>query len=78
MNEWGVDMEYKKGGALKEPEHTAPAREVYLLKRSKGKHGANLGKNYRLDTSCESKGKACEYARFSYLRKNRRRRITHY
>lgn len=44
MNEWGVDMEYTKGGALKAPEHAAPARDVYLLKRSKGKHGANLGK----------------------------------
>ena len=44
MNEWGVDMEYANRGALKAPEHSAPAREVYLLKRSKGKHGAHLGK----------------------------------
>jgi 2,4-dienoyl-CoA reductase (NADPH2) len=44
MEEWGVDMEYANRGALKEPKHAAPAREVYLLKRSKGKHGANLGK----------------------------------
>ena len=44
MNEWGVDMEYKNAGALKEAEAHPPAREVYLLKRSQGKHGANLGK----------------------------------
>ncbi len=44
MDEWGVDMNYKKGGALKTPEPEASSREVYLLKRSKGKHGANLGK----------------------------------
>lgn len=44
MDEWGVDMEYKNRGALKPMNHAAPAREVYLLKRSSGKHGANLGK----------------------------------
>ena len=44
MDEWGVDMEYKNRGALKPMNHAAPAREVYLLKRSKGKHGAHLGK----------------------------------
>jgi 2,4-dienoyl-CoA reductase (NADPH2) len=45
MKEWGVDMNYERGGALA----TAPAplpspREVFLLKRSKGKHGKDLGK----------------------------------
>ncbi len=44
MNEWGVDMNYTKGGALKTPEPATSPREVYLLKRSQGKHGANLGK----------------------------------
>lgn len=41
---WGVDHEYKHGGALKDAEIQVPAREVYLLKRSTGKHGATLGK----------------------------------
>ena len=41
---WGVDHEYKHGGALKDAKIQVPAREVYLLKRSTGKHGATLGK----------------------------------
>ena len=45
MKEWGVDMEYKNGGSLAEKPQPLPSpREVYLLKRSKGKHGKNLGK----------------------------------
>jgi len=45
MKEWGVDMTYAKGGALAEsPLPLASPREIYLLKRSKGKHGKNLGK----------------------------------
>ena len=45
MKEWGVDMSYSKGGALAEaPQPHASPREIYLLKRSKGKHGKNLGK----------------------------------
>lgn len=46
MKEWGVDMDYKEGGSLAES-GAAPLpspREIYLLKRSKGKHGKNLGK----------------------------------
>jgi len=46
MKEWGVDMEYKQGGSLAEngAEPLPSPREIYLLKRSKGKHGKNLGK----------------------------------
>ena len=45
MKEWGVDMTYAQGGALAEaPQPLASPREIYLLKRSKGKHGKNLGK----------------------------------
>lgn len=45
MKEWGVDMNYAQGGALaKAPQPLASPREIYLLKRSKGKHGKNLGK----------------------------------
>lgn len=44
MKEWGVDMEYKAGGANTTPQPSAPAREIYLLKRSTGKHGKGLGK----------------------------------
>ncbi len=46
MEEWGVDMDYTKGGSLA-PEGAKPLpspREIFLLKRSKGKHGKNLGK----------------------------------
>ncbi|MFK7936711.1 MAG: FAD-dependent oxidoreductase, partial [Saprospiraceae bacterium] len=44
MEEWGVDMNYERAGALTKPAPTPEAREIYLLKRSKGKHGKNLGK----------------------------------
>jgi len=45
MKEWGVDMNYSKPGSLAEQAHPAPSpREIFLLKRSTGKHGKNLGK----------------------------------
>lgn len=44
MEEWGVDMNYEHRGAIEKPRPEPPARELWLLKRSKGKHGANLGK----------------------------------
>ena len=44
MDEWGVDMEYKHGGALKQAEIETSPREIFLMKRSPGKFGANLGK----------------------------------
>lgn len=45
MQEWGVDMDYNRGGSLAESPQPLPSpREIYLLKRSKGKHGKNLGK----------------------------------
>ena len=44
MKEWGVDMTHQTGGSLAYPKPTPPAREIYLLKRSGGKHGGGLGK----------------------------------
>jgi 2,4-dienoyl-CoA reductase (NADPH2) len=44
MDEWGVDMDYKSEGGLEQPEAQHSPREIYLLKRSKGKHGQYLGK----------------------------------
>jgi len=44
MDEWGVDMQYKNAGALKPRVHKHPTRELYLCKRSPGKHGKSLGK----------------------------------
>lgn len=44
LQEWGVDEQYTHPGALKTPVASAPKREVYLLKRSTGKHGSTLGK----------------------------------
>jgi len=44
MDEWGVDMEYQSGGALKQAEIEESPREIHLMKRSPGKHGAKLGK----------------------------------
>ncbi|NNE28308.1 MAG: NADPH-dependent 2,4-dienoyl-CoA reductase [Saprospiraceae bacterium] len=44
MVHWGVDQDYKNPGALMNPEPQEPAREIFLLQRSKGKLGARLGK----------------------------------
>ena len=44
MKEWGVDMSYTNRGAFGIPHNSPSPREIYLLKRSKGKHGKGLGK----------------------------------
>ncbi|MBT8233297.1 MAG: NADPH-dependent 2,4-dienoyl-CoA reductase, partial [Bacteroidia bacterium] len=44
MKEWGVDMAYENPGATAEPQDSPSPRDIYLLKRSVGKHGKNLGK----------------------------------
>lgn len=44
MEEWGVDMAYKAPGALMTAQPAPSPREIYLLKRSGGKHGKDLGK----------------------------------
>lgn len=44
MKEWGVDMTYKNAGATQAPQPEASPREIFLLQRSKGKLGENLGK----------------------------------
>ena len=44
LKEWGVDRSYTQRGALGEAAPEPPAREVFLLQRSKGKLGARLGK----------------------------------
>ena len=44
MKEWGVDMSYEQPGAHTLPVDSPPAREIYLMKRSTGKHGKGLGK----------------------------------
>lgn len=45
MKEWGVDMSYSRGGSLANGPQPSPSpREVYLLKRSGGKHGKGLGR----------------------------------
>lgn len=44
MEEWGVDMSYADAGALATAQPAPSPREIYLLKRSGGKHGKDLGK----------------------------------
>lgn len=44
MQEWGVDMAYNDPGALTAAKPAPSPREIYLLKRSGGKHGKDLGK----------------------------------
>ncbi len=42
--EWGIDDDYERGGALAQAQPEPSPREIFLLKRSKGRHGKNLGK----------------------------------
>jgi len=44
LEEWGVDQAYAARGALTKAKPEPPARQIYLLQRSKGKPGASLGK----------------------------------
>jgi len=46
MKEWGVDMAMERAGSLVKtgPDPVPSPREIYLLKRSSGKHGKGLGK----------------------------------
>lgn len=44
LDEWGVDLTYRKGGGLKPPRVEASPREVWMLQRSSGKPGARLNK----------------------------------
>ena len=41
---WGVDKEYLEAGGLTEPAADEVVREIFLLQRSHGKFGAELGK----------------------------------
>jgi 2,4-dienoyl-CoA reductase (NADPH2) len=42
--QWGIDADYRNRGGLKEPEHEASPRQVYLLQRKNNKVGSSLGK----------------------------------
>ena len=44
LDEWGVDRQHARRGALKEPVRPPPARQVTMLQRSKDKPGGRLGK----------------------------------
>lgn len=44
LNTWGIDPNHQSQGGLKSPHTATPQREVFLLQRSSGKHGASLGK----------------------------------
>jgi 2,4-dienoyl-CoA reductase (NADPH2) len=44
LAEWGVDAAMERPGGLKAPRPAPAGREVWLLKRSKGKFGESLGK----------------------------------
>ncbi|MFN8339121.1 MAG: hypothetical protein U0T36_08875 [Saprospiraceae bacterium] len=41
---WGIDASYQHRGGIQHPNRMREDREVYLLKRSGGKHGSTLGK----------------------------------
>jgi 2,4-dienoyl-CoA reductase (NADPH2) len=44
MEEWGVDMDHKTVGGLKDMAPEPSPRKVWMMQRSKGKLGARLGK----------------------------------
>jgi 2,4-dienoyl-CoA reductase (NADPH2) len=43
-NTWGIDQNYEDRSGLKPATPPAATREIFLLKRSSGKHGSTLGK----------------------------------
>jgi 2,4-dienoyl-CoA reductase (NADPH2) len=43
LEEWGIDTSLGAAGGLREPEHAAPPRQVWLLQRSAGRLGRTLG-----------------------------------
>jgi 2,4-dienoyl-CoA reductase (NADPH2) len=71
MKEWGVDMQYQKAGATTLAIDSPSPRKIYLLKRSMGKHGKNLGKTTGWIHRASLKKKKvdmlanCEYLSFS-------------
>lgn len=44
LTHWGIDKNYLEPGALTQPEHPQPSRQVYLLQRKASKIGKGLGK----------------------------------
>ncbi|MCB9315567.1 MAG: NADPH-dependent 2,4-dienoyl-CoA reductase [Lewinellaceae bacterium] len=44
QQEWGIDPTYQHRGGLTTPHPEKPARQIWMLQRSKGKVGATLGK----------------------------------
>ena len=44
LEEWGIDPDYQNRGGLTTPKPEDVPRKLWLLKRSKGKFGASLGK----------------------------------
>jgi len=44
LHEWGVDADYRSGGALKPAQPHPSPREIFLLQRTEGKQGERLGK----------------------------------
>ncbi len=49
LREWGIDTQFETRGGLADPDPEylqthGSGREIYMLKRSAGKHGASLGK----------------------------------
>ncbi|MFN0215496.1 MAG: FAD-dependent oxidoreductase [Saprospiraceae bacterium] len=44
QSEWGIDLKYEHRGGLAKPEPHVPARQIWMLQRSKGKVGERLGK----------------------------------
>ncbi|MBC7885003.1 MAG: FAD-dependent oxidoreductase [Saprospiraceae bacterium] len=44
LSSWGVDTQYLNPGGLTDQILRLPSRQIYLLKRSPGKHGTSLGK----------------------------------
>ncbi len=71
MKEWGVDMAYSSAGATALAQPSPSPRQLYLLKRSPGKHGKSLGKTTGWIHRASLKYKnvemysSCEYLSFS-------------
>lgn len=75
--EWGVADPREARGALTTPLPAPPAREVYLLQRTKGPQGKRLGKHHRMGPPGVVEGQGRSSAVWGELRTDQRRRPTH-
>jgi len=71
MEEWGVDMQIRQAGGIREAASSENERKIFLLKRSSGKTGSSLGKTTGwIHRHNLRKNQVQMYAKVEYLKIN--------